>query len=220
VSNAARATTAAALRARRQTGAASRDRLLDVAEAHFADHGVEGVSIRAINAAAEFGPAASNYHFGIKDDLLRAVVERRSGDVGARQVELLDAAERGPRPSTPQLVGIIATPFFELLERDPVAGLRWLRLATRLAQANNPLVTRRGRPNRFEKRLMTQLVRRYPTHSPEFLEPRWRLAILALMSLISASGDEFPPAMLIRFTARGFDGMCTQASTDSAPSTE
>jgi AcrR family transcriptional regulator len=185
--------------------------LLDVAEAHFADSGVEGVSIRAINAAAGFGPAAVNYHFGDKDDLLRAVVERRSGDLGARQVELLEVAERGPRPSTEQLVGIIATPFFELLDRDPVAGLRWLQLATRLAQANDHLVTRRGRPDLFEERLMTQLVRRFPKRSVEFLESRWRLATLALMSLISASGDEFPPAMLIRFTARGFDGMCTKA---------
>jgi AcrR family transcriptional regulator len=201
--------TAAAQRARRDTGAASRDRLLDVAEKLFAEHGTEGVSIRAINAAAGFGPAAVNYHFGSRDSLLQAVVLRRFREVTARQVELLNTAEQGPRPTTPQLVGIIATPFFELLSAEPTAGLRWMQLATRLAQANDPRVTRRGRPDRFEERLMALLVRRYPTHPIEFLEPRWRLAILALMALISASGDEFAPAMLIRFTARGFDGMCS-----------
>ena len=205
-----RATTAAALRARRETGAASRDRLLDVAEALFANHGVKGVSIRAVNSAAGFGPAAVNYHFGSKDELLRAVIERRFAEVGARQVQLLDATERGPRPSTPQLVGIIATPFFGLLEHEPVAGLHWLRLATRLAQANDPLVTRRGRPDLFEERLMAQLIRRYPTRSAEYLEPRWRLAILALMALMSASGEEFAPTMLIHFTACGFDGLCDE----------
>jgi len=204
-----RGTTAAAQRARRETGATSRELLLDVAETLFAEHGSQGVSVRAINAAAGFGPAAVNYHFGSKDDLLRAVVQRRFRDVTARQVELLTGAEQGPRPTTPQLVGIIATPFFELLATEPTAGLRWLQLATRLAQANDPLVTRRGRPDLFEERLMEQLVRRYPAHTVEFLEPRWRLAILALMALISASGHEFAPAMLIRFTARGFDGMCT-----------
>ena len=191
--------------------------MLDVAEARFADRGIEGVSVRSVNADAGFGPAAVNYHFGSKHDLLRAVVNRRFDTVGQRQVELLDAVERGPRPSTPRLVGVIATPFFELLVDEPVRGLQWLRLATRLAQANDPLITRRGRPDLFEERLLAQLVRRYPKQSVEFLEPRWRLAILSLMAITSASGDEFAPEMLVRFASRGFDGMCIGHSfADSA----
>ena len=54
---------------------------------------------------------------------------------------------------------------------------------------------------------MVQLQRRHACDAA-FLEPRWRLAILSLMALIVASGSEFSPEMLVRFTARGFDGMC------------
>ena len=42
----------------------ARERLLDCAEHLFADHGLEGVSLRAINAEAGLSPAALHYHFG------------------------------------------------------------------------------------------------------------------------------------------------------------
>ena len=51
----------------------TRERLLDVAEGLFADHGLKGTSLRAITAAAEANPAA-----------LREIAER-----------LLEAEQRG-----------------------------------------------------------------------------------------------------------------------------
>lgn len=182
--------------------------LLDVAERLFAEHGVDAVSVRAINAAAGFGPAAVNYHFGTKRDLLAAVVNRRFAPVVADQVARLEMVEGGPRPTTEQLVEVIARAFFDLLAAAPVAGARWMRVVTELVHANDRLVTRRGRRDRFEERLMVQLQRRHPTLDATFLEPRWRLAILSLMAMLGASGDEFTPEMLVQFTARGFDGVC------------
>jgi AcrR family transcriptional regulator len=204
-----RVATSAAQHARREAGAHSRARLLDVAEAHFAHHGIDGVSLRAINAEAGFGPAAVNYHFGGRDELLRAVLQRRFGTIAALQLALLVEAEQRRRPTTTELVGVIATPFFDLLEREPVAGLRWLRIATALAQADHDLIVDRPGRDNFEERLMVLLERRFPNHGPAFLRPRWRLAILALMALLCAAGDEFEPTLAIRFTARGFDGVCT-----------
>ena len=203
-----RTTTSAAQHARREAGEHSRARLLDVAEAHFARHGVDGTSLRAVNAEAGFGPAAVNYHFGGRDELLRAVLARRAPGVTTAQLARLAEAERRARPSTAELVSVVAVPFYELLEREPVGGLRWLRITTSLAQADHPIVTDRPGRERFEERLHALLTRRYPRLPPDELAPRWRMAVLALMALIGASGDEFAPSTAIRFTAQGFDGVC------------
>ncbi|MCZ0975134.1 helix-turn-helix domain containing protein [Streptomyces albulus] len=55
-------------------GDATRQRLIKAAERLFAAHGVDAVSVRAINAAAGQGPASVHYHFGSKENLVAAVL--------------------------------------------------------------------------------------------------------------------------------------------------
>lgn len=62
---------------RAEHGAATRERLLDAAEALFAAKGFAGASIRDITTAAECNLAAVNYHFGGKSGLYREVFRRR-----------------------------------------------------------------------------------------------------------------------------------------------
>jgi AcrR family transcriptional regulator len=54
----------------RARGDETRRRLVSSAEQLFSEHGVDGVSLRAINAAADVGPAAVHYHFGSKQGLV------------------------------------------------------------------------------------------------------------------------------------------------------
>ena len=54
----------------------TRDRLLDVAERLFAEHGFDAVSLRAITTDAGANLAAVNYYFGSKEALIEAVVAR------------------------------------------------------------------------------------------------------------------------------------------------
>ena len=51
--------------------------LLDVAERLFADRGIDAVSVRDLTEEAKVNLAAVNYHFGSKEDLIFAVLERR-----------------------------------------------------------------------------------------------------------------------------------------------
>ncbi len=53
----------------------NRDRILKAATRLFAEHGFDGVSIRAIAAAADSQLALLHYHFGSKANLYRAVWE-------------------------------------------------------------------------------------------------------------------------------------------------
>ena len=59
-------------------GAATRDALLDAAEALIADHGFRTPSHRMIAGEAGAHVALLNYHFGSKEMLFEAAVERRA----------------------------------------------------------------------------------------------------------------------------------------------
>ena len=81
-----------------------RELLLEAALKLFAEQGIEGVSIRAVNREAGLGPASVHYHFGTKEALLDAVLHRY-GDVvidrvKARAKELAEPADDAPTLAT------------------------------------------------------------------------------------------------------------------------
>ena len=53
------------------------DRILDVAEAMFAEHGYKAVSLRSILRECGANIAAAHYHFGSKQQILEAIFVRR-----------------------------------------------------------------------------------------------------------------------------------------------
>ena len=63
---------------------ATRERILDTAERHFATYGFSGTSLRALTEEAEVNLAAVNYHFGSKEALYEQVFVRRVAPMNAR----------------------------------------------------------------------------------------------------------------------------------------
>ncbi len=104
----------------------TKERILDAAEALFAEHGFEPTSLRMITAAAGVNLAAVNYHFRSKDDLIRAVLARRIGPLNQKRLELLKAQLSADGSNPPSLEGVIRA-FVEpivMLRRDaPSAGV-------------------------------------------------------------------------------------------------
>ncbi len=78
-------------------GAATRDALLDAAESLLSAHGYRAPSHRMIAAEAGTHVALVNYHFGSKEMLFEAAIERRAGRLVALWKEAL--AEVRSRPS-------------------------------------------------------------------------------------------------------------------------
>ena len=68
-------------------------RILDVAERLFGDHGFLGTSLRDITAEANANIASVNYHFGSKEALLAAVLERRLEPINELRLRHLDELE-------------------------------------------------------------------------------------------------------------------------------
>jgi AcrR family transcriptional regulator len=54
----------------------TKEKILDVAEGLFAEHGFNDTSLRTITSKANVNLASVNYHFGDKKTLVRAVLNR------------------------------------------------------------------------------------------------------------------------------------------------
>jgi AcrR family transcriptional regulator len=67
--------------------------ILDAAEKLFATKGFDGTSLRAITAEAGVNLAAVNYHFGSKEALIDAVIQRIVAPVNQQRLQRLDELE-------------------------------------------------------------------------------------------------------------------------------
>lgn len=92
-----------------------RELLLTTAERMFAARGIDAVSLRAVMAGAGTNVAAINYHFGSKDQLVRALVERRSAEVGLRREPYLAALESEDCPTAAGLAEAFVRPVAEMV---------------------------------------------------------------------------------------------------------
>jgi AcrR family transcriptional regulator len=117
-----------------RSAAATKDRLLDVAETLFMEHGFEATSLRSITAAANVNLAAVNYHFGSKEELFEAVLTRRLDPMNQRRLALLTELEAHAGDSAVPCERILSALFLPALElaRDPKrGGANFLRLLGR-----------------------------------------------------------------------------------------
>lgn len=102
-------------------GTETRERILDAAERLMAERGISGVSLNEINTAAgQRNTAALHYHFGGREQLVRAIMRRHGAWLRSRHDELYAALE-GREPGTRELVELIIVPVAEYLAAGPSA---------------------------------------------------------------------------------------------------
>jgi len=124
---------------------ATKDRILDAAEALFMAHGYEATSLRAITAAAEVNLAAVNYHFGSKEELFEAVLTRRLDPMNQRRVALLTTLEERAAPApvaSEQILSALLVPALELARDPERGGGNFLRLLGRAYADPAPFIRR------------------------------------------------------------------------------
>ena len=113
----------------------TKERILDVAERLFADFGYNATSLRDITREAGVNLASVNYHFGSKEALLTALLERRFAAVNERRLTQLDRAETAAGPDGPGLEEIVRAflaPPFEMRSEWGTSGQKFLRLVGRI----------------------------------------------------------------------------------------
>jgi AcrR family transcriptional regulator len=105
-----------------KTPGSTPERLIATAERLFAERGIEAVSLRDITNAARANSAAVHYHFGSKDELVRATLEHRAAELAKRRDGYLVAIEHSRRPTVRQVVAALAMPTAELAADDEHGG--------------------------------------------------------------------------------------------------
>ena len=112
-----------------EQGAQTRQRLLDVAETLFAEHGFAATSVRDITTSAACNLAAVNYHFRDKQNLYHEVFRRRLGVLRDRRIASISEARNGAG-SLEAVLGAFAATFLEPLV-DHSRGRLLMALFTR-----------------------------------------------------------------------------------------
>jgi AcrR family transcriptional regulator len=115
----------------RISGDQTRDKILNAAEALFADQSFDSVSLRDITLRAGVTLALASYHFGSKESLFEAVVARRADLLrrmrGERLARLVD-------PNVREVLDAFMAPLFELAGSGDPGWRAYLRVLARLGE--------------------------------------------------------------------------------------
>lgn len=109
----------------------SREALLDAAEALFAEHGYDAVSIRNITGRANVRLAMASYHFGTKENLFDAVISRRADALNRERRAALSALQRSGTPDIEAVLRAFIWPYMELAT---TGGPGWASYCRLIAQ--------------------------------------------------------------------------------------
>jgi AcrR family transcriptional regulator len=198
----------------------TREKILDHAERLFAEQGYDRASLRGITETAGVNLAAVHYHFGSKEELLGAVLQRRIGPINRERLCLLDAAVAAAPEGIPTLREVLDSflrPAVDQLHRMDAHVLMGL---ARILHERGDIARRH-----FEV-LFTDVVQRYrilericPELSPEEIQARFHFMIGALLHSTVQQGStaiappRFDPeqqlGQLLAFVEAGFSAPST-----------
>ena len=111
---------------------ATRARIIAIAERLFAERGIEGVSLNDINkAAGQRNKNCTNYHFGNKEGLIQAILDKHEPAIAQRRNQMLDEFESRGEMTLHNLIRTMLYPLAEKLS-DPDGGREFLRFSSHL----------------------------------------------------------------------------------------
>jgi AcrR family transcriptional regulator len=165
-----------------RSGAATIERIIEVAERSFGLHGINGVSLRQIGREAG---AANNFavqfHFKDRDGLVRAILERRLPEFEMRRRTMLEKVSRnGSAPTLHQLLEILYTPLFE--QKDEHGRHSYAAFLSGLTRFEQMSARREFNPRVPVTLRIREMFAEQLSHlSPRQLDSRWT-AVHAMMT--------------------------------------
>ncbi|MEM9379592.1 MAG: TetR/AcrR family transcriptional regulator [Planctomycetota bacterium] len=185
---------------RLRTPGAGRDTkalLLEVSERLFAVHGPRNTPLRRIAEEAGVPLGAVRYHFGSKQGLFEAVVERCIEPAFQLRMASLDALEREhPSPTLAQAFEAYFGPVFDHATGDKGAQKSLLMLHGIYEHESYWPIVGRYFP-RWSNRVVDLLARALPDTPRAEVQKRFNAVhLLVLMSLVPQTGNVDDPSML------------------------
>ena len=115
----------------------TKDKLMDAAEKLFARRGFHGTSVRDITSTAGVDLALVNYHFGSKEKLLAAVLDRRGHVLNEERLQRLAEERLRAAPAPPSTEAVVAAFLDPILDSLAHAGPGWHSYFSLIAYVNN-----------------------------------------------------------------------------------
>jgi AcrR family transcriptional regulator len=176
----------------RQSDETTRTKLLDAAEKVFAEFGFEGASVRTINAEAQVDSGAIHYHFGTKQDLFRAVIQRRGEILSNDRIERLSRCVKAPGspPLVEQIVAAYIMPYTSSALGSRDERLRFARLRARLMaeQPNNRPSLLGSEHKHTGEKFIKALALALPRHTRRDIRMRYLIMWSSLNTLSAGLG--------------------------------
>lgn len=206
----------------------AREAILDTAERLFAERGMEAVSLRTINTEAGYSVAALHYHFGTREGLVDALLERRRGPILARRQELLAQLETDAKPDIHRIAEALLLPLAELVYADPEDGIRTIRFLFRAYMERSDHAQTRAITEQSYRIFDELLSRALPGIDRKLLQQRWQMAtelafqgLANIENIVSLSGSRTPEADYRSYTGNLVDfiagGLSAPAGNNSRP---
>ena len=177
---------------------ATRQRILDTAERHFALYGFAGTSLRGITRDARVNVAAIHYHYGSKEQLLGATMERIVAPVNAERLRLLDEAiaAAGGAPSVEAILSAFLCPDLILIRDLGDRGVMMARFSGRSSTEPGEVVARvlRGIFGDLGDRFIDALAVAVPDVPRSELAWRLRCVVAIITYLLANTGHGPRPA--------------------------
>src|SRR3546814_471536 len=154
-----------------------RDKILDAAEAEFANFGYAGTSLRNVADHAHVTQALINYYFGSKYTLFEEVFLRRGREIAKERIERLEALRRSGKPlEVESIVHAFLAPALAL--RQTPAGKIFMRLQARL-HTEPPEISYKLRNEAYDAstRAFGAALREAMPHLPE-KDVHWRMMLM------------------------------------------
>jgi AcrR family transcriptional regulator len=168
------------------------ERILDAAEQLFAEHGIRATSLRAITREADVNLAAVHYHFGSKEGLLDAVIERQAQVVNESRLDELARLEQqagGEGPTPEALLAAFILPAVSRLRDLGPRGQHLPQLLARIEAQPADVVEELLRKHFGEvaRRFVEALTRALPEHTAETIAERLRFTAALIAHLFSGN---------------------------------
>ncbi|MGF1751728.1 TetR/AcrR family transcriptional regulator [Vibrio cionasavignyae] len=109
----------------------TRDKILDVAETLFTEHGYKGTSLRTLTSKAKVNVASVNYHFGDKKTLIRQLLNRYLSELMPAIHESLERLNQQESYTLEEEFNAIKAPLCSLNDIKPNGMHRFLLLLSK-----------------------------------------------------------------------------------------
>ncbi|MEN8446866.1 MAG: TetR/AcrR family transcriptional regulator [Cyanobacteria bacterium J06555_13] len=187
-----------------------KEQILDVAEGAIARDGYAGTTLRNIVGQANVNLAAVHYHFGSKEDLLRAVLARISQPIVAAQLTALEQLmkESGENGNSPLMVESILRAYLSpalscVVQHHKARPLRAQFIGRSRTEPDpvQQIATDQFRPG--TDKVLDALQRALPDQSRSQLEWKLDLVVACLIRVLAQAGK--PGALLVENTDDAFE---------------